>query len=65
MRTGSGRGAARRRTTEHAVAHRETGGHGGHGGHAAEATVDVARELFDDAVERAVEGAWREVGVLA
>jgi Zn-dependent metalloprotease len=32
---------------------------------AAEATVAVARELFGDDVERAVEGAWREVGVLS
>jgi Zn-dependent metalloprotease len=32
---------------------------------AAEATVEVARELFGDEVERAVEGAWREVGVLS
>jgi Zn-dependent metalloprotease len=32
---------------------------------AAEATVAVARELFGDEVERAVEGAWREVGVLS
>lgn len=40
MRTGSGRGAARRRTTERAVEHQETGGRGGHEGRAAEATVD-------------------------
>ena len=32
---------------------------------AAEATVEVARELFGDEVERAVTDAWRQVGVLS
>jgi Zn-dependent metalloprotease len=32
---------------------------------AAEATVEVARELFDEEVERAVTDAWTRVGVLS